>query len=68
VENQRSSRRLIKLLHRREKFVIDKITRSIGAHHEPTVFQHSAFTPSGHSIEEQVRKAWRPCPVGLAVF
>ncbi len=68
MENQRSSRRLIKLLYRREKFVIDRITRSMRDRDEPVASRHSAFTASGHSVEEQVRKAWRPCPVGLATF
>ncbi|HEX3864043.1 MAG TPA: hypothetical protein VHY35_20360 [Stellaceae bacterium] len=68
MKDLRSSRRLIKLLHRREKVTIDRDVRSLDAHNGAVQSQHSAFTASGHSVEEQVRKAWRPYPVGLATF
>jgi hypothetical protein len=29
---------------------------------------HSAFTPTGLPIEDQIRKAWRPESLGLAMF
>ena len=65
----RSSRRLIKLWHRREKATIDRLVKGLA---EPSRDAngrlHSAMTASGLVVEEQLRKAWRPCSVGLATF
>jgi hypothetical protein len=63
-----SSRRIIKMWHRREKATIDRLvgtTRDAKAAAAPT---HSAFTPSGLAVEDQVRKAWRSNPAGIPIF
>jgi hypothetical protein len=54
--------------HRREKATIDHLVRSIGEPKSAAAGTHSAFTSWGASVEEQVRKAWRPCSIGLAMF
>jgi hypothetical protein len=54
--------------HRREKATIDHLVRDIGETKSATGTTHSAFTSSGLAIEDQVRKAWRPCSAGLATF
>ncbi len=68
MKQLRSSRQLIKMLHRREKATIDHIARTIGEPQSVVATSHSAFTASGLAIEEQVRKAWLPCSLGLATF
>jgi hypothetical protein len=68
MKHLRSSRHLIKMWHRREKATIDHLVRRISDPKSAAVTTHSAFTASGLAIEEQVRKAWRPSPVGLAMF
>ena len=65
----RSSRHLIRMWHRREKATIAQVARAVGLEPKPASGTiHSAFTPSGLAIEDQVRKAWQPCPAGLAMF
>jgi hypothetical protein len=64
----RSSRRLIKIWHRREKATLDHLVGTRRDPKTPTGATHSAFTSSGLAIEDQVRKAWRPSSAGLAVF
>jgi len=64
----RSSRQLIKMWHRREKVTIDHLVRSIGPAKNAVGTTHSAFTSSGLAVEDQIRKAWRPGPMGLAIF
>ena len=68
MKNLRSSRHLIKMWHRREKATIDHLVRSLRDKKNSTETGHSAFTASGLAIEDQVRKAWRPSAVGLAIF
>ncbi len=68
MKQHRASRHLIKVWHRREKATIDHLVRSIGEPKSAAAGTHSAFTSSGASVEEQVRKAWRPCSIGLAMF
>lgn len=68
MKHLRSSRDLIKKWHRREKATIDHLVRSVGPSEASTGTTHSAFTPSGLAIEDQVRKAWRQMPIGLAIF
>jgi hypothetical protein len=68
MKHLRSSRHLIKMWHRREKATIDHLVRAIGDTKNAAATTHSAFTASGLAIEDQVRKAWHPSPVGLAVF
>ena len=63
-----SSRQIIKMLHRREKVTIDHLVRTMGAAKNPTGTTHSAFTSTGLSVEDQIRKSWRPGPMGLAIF
>ena len=62
-----SSRHLIKMWHRGEKATIDHLVRTL-RDRKNTETIHSAFTASGLSVEDQVRKAWRPPAVGLAMF
>ena len=68
MKNLRSSRHLIKMWHRREKATIDHLVRTLRDKKSTTETGHSAFTDSGLAIEDQVRKAWAPSPVGLAMF
>jgi hypothetical protein len=68
MRNLRSPRRLIRMWHRREKATIDHLVQTLGDTSGVDRAAHSAFTPSGHAIEDQVRKAWRPSGAGLAVF
>jgi hypothetical protein len=62
-----SSRRLIKMWHRREKATIDQLVRTADGAKAATM-THSAFTASGLAVEDQVRKAWRPNPDGIPTF
>jgi hypothetical protein len=64
----RSSRRLIKIWHRREKATLDHLVDTRGDPKAPAGTTHSAFTSSGLAVEDQVRKAWRPSSAGLAIF
>ena len=66
MKDLRSPRRLIRMWHRREKATIDHLVRALDG--TPRGTRHSAFTASGQSVEDQVRKAWRPSCMGLAVF
>lgn len=63
-----SSRRLIKMWHRREKATIDHLVGTAGDAKNAAATAHSAFTSSGLAVEDQVRKAWRPNPNGIAIF
>ena len=64
-----SSRQIIKMWHRREKVTIDHLVRAMGAAKSSAAgTTHSAFTSSGLAVEDQVRKAWRPGPMGPAIF
>jgi hypothetical protein len=71
MKELRSSRRLIKIWQRREKATIhhfvDTAVDAAGTT-GTTGTTHSAFTASGLAIEDQVRKAWRRSPEGLAIF
>ncbi len=68
MKDLRSPRRLIRIWHRREKATIDHLVRALGDPKSSTGAAHSAFTPSGLAVEEQVRKAWCPSCTGLPVF
>ena len=69
MKQLRSPQRLIRMWHRREKATIDHVVRALGdAKGAATQAAHSAFTPSGHAVEDQLRKAWRPSIGGLAIF
>ena len=69
MKQLRSSRHLIKMWHRREKATIAQAARAVGGEAKAgSGAKHSAFTPSGLAVEDQVRKAWQPCSAGLAMF
>ena len=68
MKQLRSSRHLVRTWHRREKSTIDHLVRSLAQAKSSSPSTHSAFTPSGLAIEEQVRKAWRPFAGGLPIF
>jgi hypothetical protein len=68
MKQLRSSRHLIRMLHRREKATIDHVARNIDTSQNPPGTIHSAFTASGLAVEDQVRKAWQPATAGLAMF
>jgi hypothetical protein len=70
MKQLRSSRRLIKMWHRREKATVDHVVGATGnaKNLTGTGTTHSAFTSSGLAVQDQVRKAWRPYPAGLAIF
>jgi hypothetical protein len=69
MKQLRSSRHLIRMWHRREKATIDHVARAVRIEPKPVSGTlHSAFTASGLAVEDQVRKAWRPGPLGLAMF
>ena len=63
-----SSRRLIRMWHKREKATLDHLVGSVGGAKAENGRTHSPFTSTGLVVEEQVRKAWRPQPIGLAMF
>ena len=67
MKQLRSSRRLIKMWHRREKATIDHAVATADRTATAATI-HSAFTASGLAVEDQVRKAWRPTSAGLAIF
>ena len=62
-----SSRRLLKIWHRREKATIDHLVGT-AAKAKAAAPTHSAFTETGLAVEDQVRKAWCPSSTGLAIF
>jgi hypothetical protein len=64
----RSSRQLIKMWHRREKVTVEHVARTVGDEKSTPATTHSAFTASGLTVEEQVRKACHRSPFGLAIF
>ena len=69
MKDVRSARRLFKLWHRRDKAMIDHLVGSVGGGKGDIVGRtHSPMTSSGLVVEDQVRKAWQPCGVGLPVF
>ena len=68
MKQLRSFRHLIKMWHRREKATIDHVVGTTGDPKGAVGTTHSAFTASGLAVEDQVRKAWRASPEGLATF
>jgi len=66
MKQLRSTRYLIKMLYRREKAIVARAAARAPKAVSGTM--HSAFTRTGLSVEEQVRKAWEPGPLGLALF
>jgi hypothetical protein len=68
MKQLRSSRHLVKMWQRREKATIDHLAGATGDPKTSGGTTHSAFTASGLAVEDQVRKAWRRSPEGLAIF
>jgi hypothetical protein len=63
-----SSRRIVKMWHRREKSTIDHLVRPTGDAAVATGTMHSPFTSTGLAVEDQVRKACGPSFQGLPIF
>jgi hypothetical protein len=63
-----STRRVIRAWHKREKATIDHLVGAIGGAKAAAGTVHSPMTQTGLVVEEQLRKAWRPCGVGLPIF
>ena len=68
MKDLRSSRRLLKIWHRREKATIDHLVGSLADPNAASGKVHSPMTSFGLVVEEQVRKAWQPYGVGLPIF
>ena len=68
MKQLRSPRSLIKMWRRRKKAIVEHVAGTIGDAGGAAGTGHSAFTASGLAIEEQIRKARRPSPEGLAIF
>jgi hypothetical protein len=70
MKQLRSSRHLIRMWHRREKAAIGHVAGAGAAAPKATSTgtMHSAFTSTGLSIEDQVRKAANRIMGGLALF
>jgi CMP-2-keto-3-deoxyoctulosonic acid synthetase len=68
MKQLRSSRRLIKMWHRRDKATVDHVVGATGDAKVAAATTHSAFTASGLAVQDQVRKAWHPYPTGLSIF
>jgi hypothetical protein len=62
------SRRRTRKRHVREEATIDHLVRLVYSKAEEKGMTHSPVTPTGLSVEEQVRKEWHPGPGGLAIF
>jgi hypothetical protein len=54
--------------HCHDEATIDHLVRLLTEPNSRLSNVHSAFTASGLAIEDQIRKAWRPDSVGLAMF
>ena len=52
----------------REKAIIDHLVQECYEAKAPERRVHSSRTESGQSVEEQVRKEWRPSKGGLPMF
>jgi predicted transcriptional regulator len=69
MKDLRSSRRLLlKKWHRREKATIDHLVNVVDSKGETGGRTLSPMTSTGLIVEEQVRKAWQPYGLGLAIF
>ena len=64
----RSSRNLIKRLHRHEKATIDHVARNTGPATVDSPTTHPAFTDCGLAVEDQIRKSWGSASTGLPIF
>ena len=61
-------RQVIENWHCHEKATIDHLVRLLTEPNSRYGTPHSAFTSTGLPIEDQIRKAWRPDSMGLAMF
>ena len=68
MKQLRSPRSLIKMWRRRKQAAAEHVAGTIGDRGGAAGTGHSAFTASGLAIEEQIRKARRQSPEGLAIF
>ena len=72
MKQVRSSRQVplhvIESWHYHEEATIDHLVRLLTEPDSRFSNVHSAFTPTGLAIEDQIRKAWRPESLGLAMF
>ena len=68
MKKRLSSRQIIKSWHRREKVTIDHLVEAVSIATPPIGTTHSPFTSTGLAVEDQVRKACIPSPVGLPIF
>ena len=68
MKQVRSSRQVIESWHCHEEATIDHLVRLLTEPNSRYGIAHSAFTPTGLPIEDQIRKAWRPETLGLAMF
>jgi hypothetical protein len=69
MKDLRASRRLLlKKWHRREKATIDHLVNVVDSKGGTGGRTLSPMTSTGLVVEEQVRKAWQPYGLGLAVF
>jgi hypothetical protein len=72
MKQVRSSRQVpqhvIESWHCQEEATIDHLVRLLTEPNSRFSNIHSAFTATGLAIEDQIRKAWRPDSVGLAMF
>ena len=72
MKQVRSSRQVppqaIENWHYHDEATIDHLVRLLTEPNSRVSNIHSAFTASGLAIEDQIRKAWRPDSVGLAMF
>lgn len=67
MNERKSLRKQTERRHRREKSVIDHLVGGeTGEANAGSV--HGPETPSGRSVQEQVRKEWTPDKGGLPVF
>jgi hypothetical protein len=62
------SRRQVRKQRVCEKATIDHLVRAVYQKAEEERRVHAAFTLSGLSVEEQLRKAWQWGVCGLAIF
>jgi hypothetical protein len=72
MKQVRSSRQVppqaIESWHCHDEATIDHLVRLLTEPNSRVSNVHSAFTAGGLAIEDQIRKAWRPDSVGLAMF
>ena len=68
MKQVRSSRQVIESWQCHEEATIDHLVRLLTEPNSRYGIAHSAFTSTGLPIEDQIRKAWRPETLGLAMF